>query len=97
MDMIRHDHVRASLRVREMVGDGAPNFSGDLAQGGQSQLAAVYFAKQAFALVRNDGDEICPGLGVIVPWQADGPAVVIGGGRGHACLIVCGAQSALIK
>jgi len=84
MEMIRHDDPFIKGSAGEMLRNVFPIICHALPGGGWMHFASADFAKQAFALVGYQGDEIRPRLGIIVAFQADGTAVMPLGIVGHA-------------
>jgi hypothetical protein len=76
--MIRHHHefIIPQLHVWPDLGGFEPFVAHDVAPRIQLHVAVHHLAEHMRAAVGDDGDEICAWLGVIVPRQPDGSAVV---------------------
>jgi len=77
MHMIRHHHKFIHHGMREMVRDRQPARSKNMPHVTQPHLAIHNASKQTCPILRHDGDEIRPRLGVVVPFQADGTTVML--------------------
>jgi hypothetical protein len=78
VNMIGHQRKRIQFNVGEMCGQCVPTFLDNPPRIIQVHFSICHIAEQAFAAVRNDGDEIRPGLRLIISAQTDGPAVMFG-------------------
>jgi len=74
--MIRHNDVFVQLGLRKMIGNFQPTLLCHFATFIHPHIPIDNFAKQTFAIVRHDGDEIDTRLGVIVSLQTNGMSVV---------------------
>ena len=76
MDVVRHYDCLIQHDVREMMRYGMPTFGGHCSPSVQTHLSVSDVSEQTGTVMRADGDEIGPGLGVVVPLQANGAAVM---------------------
>ena len=77
MDMVRHHNEFVQCCVWEMIGDGAPTLRCNPTCLVQCHFTIRDITEQTRAVVRANGEEIRPGLGIIISTQADGSAVVV--------------------
>ena len=71
MHMVGHHHKSVQFHLGVMVGNGLPAFPRDLPIFRQLHFIIYHLAKQVFALIRANRDEIRACLGVIVLGHAD--------------------------
>ncbi len=76
VQMIGHNDVRAQFDVREMGGDCLPALIGNVADGGEAHLFSDDRAEEMCAGMRDDGDEICTGGGIVEARYAHGTAMM---------------------
>jgi len=76
--MVGHDHKYTQFDVRTKDGCLVPFVANNFSQIIQYQYPVHNFAKQVFALMRAQGDEIRPGSGGVKAGQADGSAAAGG-------------------
>src|SRR3990172_2975105 len=88
VDMIRHDDECIGVHGGEMARDVLPPSKDAFTIFIQANLATHDFPEQARPIVRTDANEICSGLGVIVPLQSDGSAVMPGWVVSHRCRLL---------
>jgi len=81
--MVGHDHKFTQFDVRAKDGCLVPFVAHNFSQIIQYHFPVHNFAKQVFALMRTQGDEIRPGAGGIKAGQADGAAAACGGVGRH--------------
>lgn len=79
VDMVWHDDECIQLDMREMVRYVRPTLVCDATRIVQPHFRIHHPAEQTRAVLRDDGDKIRPGLGIIVALQADASAVVLFG------------------
>jgi len=76
VNMIGHDDERIQCHVGKVGWNVQPTLFGHAAGVVQPHVAIHDFTEQRHPFVGDQGDEICPWLGVIVTFQADGSAMV---------------------
>lgn len=76
MNVVRHDDEFVQLHMREMFRDFIPTSFDDFSPFTQFDHAIADDAKHFRKIICAHRDEIHARLGVIVPLQPDGPAVV---------------------
>ena len=81
--MVGHHHPFVQCCDVEMARDFGPIFRRQPARVVQAHFAVFNIPQQAFPVLRNDGDKICAGLGIIIALQPDRPPMVFQWVVGH--------------
>lgn len=74
MNVIWHNDKRIRLRIRKMNWDLVPTIQYDFPQRGNCHFAVKNLPKKTFPLKCQDGDKISTRLGIVIPFQANGPS-----------------------
>ena len=74
--MIGHNHEGINRCVGKMAWQRPPALVDNLAEPAEPHLAILYSAKDALLVPHADCHEVGPGLGVVVAWKPNGPAVM---------------------
>lgn len=90
MNVIGHDDECIQCNMRKMGGNVQPASFSNAADRIQLHFAIHDVTKQRHTFIGDDGDEIRTGLGVIVPLQADGSAMMAVGVIWHESILRCG-------
>ena len=75
MQVVGHDDECIYPRMSEMLGDSLEATLRDLAARTESHPLINDLTQKTALPLRADGDEICPGPSVVVPFQANGARV----------------------
>jgi|GEM_PF-6497818 len=90
MNVIGHDDECIQCHMGKMEWNVQPASFSHAADVVQPHVAIHDFAEQQHPFVGDEGDEICPWLGVIIPLQADGSAMMAVGVIRHGSILRCG-------
>ncbi|MFN8590347.1 MAG: hypothetical protein U0031_02715 [Thermomicrobiales bacterium] len=77
--MVGHDHEGVQIGAREMVRDRLPAGQDDFADCRQVNTDIVDISEETGAVLSTNGDEVRPGLSVVVSPQANRPAMMVTG------------------
>ena len=87
MEMVGHQHERVQARERKMLGHGLPTRDHQFTARVQLHGIVGDVAKQTFAVVGAQGEEIGSELGVIVPLHTDRMAMMVRWVVWHATIL----------
>lgn len=85
MQVIGHHHPRIKPHVGIPLLQPFPAFPCDLSHVIQLHRFFFYRTEEAYVILHAERHKVSTGLGVVVPAQADGAAVILFGIVGHTC------------